>query len=82
MKTKLLKKVKSNVWIEYNSVDNRYRIYVKSRLTNSVLEYDNCTEKQSAFRRYRSAVRWYCGFYFFQKNRKNKTITQIKHAEK
>lgn len=82
MKTKLLKKVRKNVWIEYSSVDRKYRIYVISRITKLRIMYDYCFEKEDAFRSYRNAVRWYLRIYFFKNKKKKYTTIQIKHAEK
>ena len=81
MKTKLLKKVRKNVWIEYDIIKKTYYVKHVSRWLNIIYVHD-FKKKENAFAEYRHRVRWKCSAEYYQYKKTKVNIIQIKHAEK
>lgn len=80
MKTKLLKKVRKNVWIEYDKISKTYYVKHTSRWTNITYVYESKV-KENAFAEYRSTIIWKCSAQYYQYKKRKVNIIQIKHAE-
>lgn len=80
MKTKLLKKVRKNVWIEYDTIRKMYYVKRISRWLN-VIYVSEYSQKENAFVEYRDRIKWKCSSEYYQYKKRKVNIIQIKHAE-